>query len=360
MFQLILFSVFLILRKSNRLPNRMLAVFLLGQFLIVSGILTSKVFFDYFLANWPHVLLVGLPFFFLAAPSLYLYVISMSTMNFSLRTRDLLHTIPFFTFVCYFGIIFYAHDADSKRLLLTSGAMRNNLILSWLPVVFYIQILLYTVAGLRALRLYRGLIRNEFSSTEKINLNWLRLVLWGFIVAWLSDVATFSFQKLNWPIPFDYSYISLGAFLAFFNIIFFKAWSQPEIFSRMEGKIKYQFSNLRQDEADRYLENLKTHMETSKPYLNPELSLSDLATSANIPPRHLSQIINERLHMNFFDYISQYRIEDAKRQLMNREDRKTVLEILYAVGFNSKSSFNKAFKKFTDTTPTDFRKTISR
>ena len=74
----------------------------------------------------------------------------------------------------------------------------------------------------------------------------------------------------------------------------------------------------------------------------------------------LSQIINEYFEQNFQDYINKQRIEESKKYLLDKVKRKTVLEILYEVGFNTKSSFNIAFKKTTGLTPTEFKKKYSR
>jgi len=68
----------------------------------------------------------------------------------------------------------------------------------------------------------------------------------------------------------------------------------------------------------------------------------------------LSQIINESKNINFYDYVNSYRISEAKDLLSSNCD-KTILEILYEVGFNSKSAFNTAFKKFTSVTPSKYK-----
>jgi AraC-like DNA-binding protein len=132
--------------------------------------------------------------------------------------------------------------------------------------------------------------------------------------------------------------------------------AQPEIFSRIEEKPKYNSSKLTSADAEMHLTKLKSFMEQEKPYLNPALTLKELSSELSIPARHLSQIINESMQSNFYDYISKYRIEEAKSILSDQSSNKTVLEILYEVGFNSKSSFNTAFKKYTGVTPSKFKR----
>jgi len=104
-------------------------------------------------------------------------------------------------------------------------------------------------------------------------------------------------------------------------------------------------------------QRLRQFMQTEKPWLSPDLSLEELASSIGQKPKMLSLVINETLGQNFFDFINHYRIDEAKRLLTNPVDKKiTVSEVLYAVGFNSKSSFNTLFKKYTGLTPTEFRR----
>jgi YesN/AraC family two-component response regulator len=98
-------------------------------------------------------------------------------------------------------------------------------------------------------------------------------------------------------------------------------------------------------------------MESSKPYLEPELTLDQLASRLSLKPRILSQTINEILGQNFFDFINRFRIKEASRLLTNPPDEKTTIqEIYYEAGFHSKSSFNTLFKKYTGLTPREFRK----
>jgi len=112
---------------------------------------------------------------------------------------------------------------------------------------------------------------------------------------------------------------------------------------------------------DSYKSKLINLMEKNKPYLNQSLSLSDLVNQLAIPHRELSQVINETFNKNFYDFINSYRIGDFKQILDNGSNNKRIiLEIAYKVGFNSKSAFNRAFKKHTGITPKEYKKSIHR
>jgi AraC-like DNA-binding protein len=98
-------------------------------------------------------------------------------------------------------------------------------------------------------------------------------------------------------------------------------------------------------------------MNTEKPYLDGDITLQKLAKALAISPHHLSQTINERLNQNFIDFINTYRIEEAKRMLLDPAKKHySILAVSEEVGFNSKSAFNNAFKKQVNMAPSEFRK----
>lgn len=100
-------------------------------------------------------------------------------------------------------------------------------------------------------------------------------------------------------------------------------------------------------------------MAEEKPFLNSSLTIQDVSREIKIPVRELSLLINHQLGQHFYDFVNAYRIESAMGILKDTTKNKvTILEILYEVGFNSKSSFNTAFKKHTGNTPTYYRKAI--
>ncbi|MBV6879517.1 helix-turn-helix domain-containing protein [Epilithonimonas ginsengisoli] len=100
-------------------------------------------------------------------------------------------------------------------------------------------------------------------------------------------------------------------------------------------------------------------MVDEKPFLDPALTIQDISKEMNVPVRELSVLINHQLGQHFYDFVNTYRIENAMEILKDPSKTKvTILEILYEVGFNSKSSFNTAFKKHTGNTPTEYRKSL--
>jgi len=124
-----------------------------------------------------------------------------------------------------------------------------------------------------------------------------------------------------------------------------------------ESDKKYKHSGLDEREKLQYKSALLSLMEDKEVYRNSLISLNSLAKQLTVPNRYLSQVLNETLNMTFYDFINSYRIKDCVEYLSNSDfSHKTILEIAYEVGFNSKSTFNSSFVKFVGTTPKEFRK----
>ena len=144
-----------------------------------------------------------------------------------------------------------------------------------------------------------------------------------------------------------------GSLLVFF--IYRRINTLPQ--RRADRDRKYKESHLTQGMAQTYLRKLQRIMDTEKPHLNENLTLGELARRVGIPDKQLSQIINEQLNENFKNFINRHRIEVAKRKILDPKEKDFVLlKIAYDAGFNSKSVFNAAFKKFTRMSPSEYRK----
>jgi len=111
------------------------------------------------------------------------------------------------------------------------------------------------------------------------------------------------------------------------------------------------------EDMHRMLKRLLEFMDTDKPFLNPELTIQELSNRVNIQKHHLTYIINNGLHKNFFNFVNEYRVEEFKKKAANTNyDHLTLLAIAFDSGFNSKSSFNNIFKNITGQTPSEYKK----
>ncbi|WP_159076280.1 helix-turn-helix domain-containing protein [Flagellimonas amoyensis] len=124
----------------------------------------------------------------------------------------------------------------------------------------------------------------------------------------------------------------------------------------MHKNIKYEKTGLSKAFSLELKNKLENHMHTQKPYLKHELRLDDIAEFLDVSRHHASQVINENFKMSFYEYVNTYRITEAKNKLCSglNSSAQSISDIAYQCGFNNRVSFYKAFKKITNTTPTEF------
>ena len=356
-FQFLFFVFFLIsYKKGRRLSNQLLAVFLFSKALCyLDGLFLH---FRPAVAEWsPHIFFIGQSFEFLLGPSLYFYVKSLAYSDFKLEKRQWVHLIPFVLHLVFMVSVFHIHGAGVKRELLADPDFVYSTNFAGSMISIYIHFIAYSIASLVVLSNYRSRLKNLYSTVNPIQLSWLRFITVGFILIWVSGLINLLLQISEYSILIPWPILICGIFL-FANIIVFKGLKQPEIFSGIKEtseKQRYRKTALPQNEMDRYLKKIKQYMGNEKPYLSPSLTLNELAQRLSLPPHCISQVINRCLNQNFYIFVNSYRIEESKRMLEETTERKkTVLEILYETGFNSKSTFNHVFKKQTGMTPTQY------
>jgi len=357
MFQLTIFSVFLFVRSAGKLSNYLLGIQLISQ---AAGILNGFSFIQsgYFYNNYPGIFYIGLPFMFLWGPTFYVYVKSAAYSDFKFKYSHIIHFIPFLIILIFLSITFFPLSEDEKRILLGSQDYIIYRYHQLLDIFIRAQVLFYIILSLHVLSSVRKKIQESYSSVSKTNYSWIKFIVIGFTTAYVLSFPFLIYWNLFHLDGQLINFITIFIYFVYFNIIFFKAWYQSDIFSGVEENVKYKSSKLTKEEAADWLNKLENFVAQKKPYLNSELTLNQLAEDIQIPPRILSQIINENYNQNFQDYINKLRVEESKKYLGDTSNKKTILEILYEVGFNSKSSFNTSFKKHTNLTPTAYRNAL--
>lgn len=363
-FQLLFLSFFLFTQqKGKKISNRLLGYFFLS---ICLNLLDVFILNTGFYFSHPGLAGFGSCLPLLFGPLLYFYTQSIIYKNYSIALKNLIHFLPFL--IVFSGTEFYylIQPRDIQERILNSLHEHHlPLIISIVSTLIFIQFLFYAIASIRLVALYKNATSQIFSDPRRTDVSWLYSTLIFFIIAMIitilnSLLAQTSFAKY-YLLTFN---LVILALLVFVTQVLMKALRQSYFFSftgqeDLSGKLfqsKRSISETERNEKEEIVQNVLKYMKSSKPYLEPELSLDQLASQMSLKPRALSQAINEILQQNFFDFINRYRIEEAKRLLTNPIDKKiTILEVLYQVGFNSKSSFNTLFKKYTGLTPTEFR-----
>jgi AraC-like DNA-binding protein len=354
LFQLFFISFFLFFSKKGRkLSNFLLAFFflslasgLLDYYFLVSGFFesnTQNVFFLNSLAIFH-------------APLLLLYTQSLTSENFQLKFIHLLHALPYVVILTLLYIFYYKQSPEIQRGVLEDVKEGKELSTILITVFGFIYELSYLLAIRIRIRDYRERIVQQFSNLDKINLSWIKFLVNVFIIFILASTLS-NILRHSQLIRLDQGAIVLGliGLLFFISSVLLKGLHQNEIFLGSQDS-SANYNTLSTEESNSFLEKLRSHVIDNKPYLDPDLTLHDLASQLQVSDRQLSTLINTELGKSFFDLINGYRIEEAKRILRESKDQKlTVLEVMYEVGFNSKSSFNTAFKKYTGSTPTVYK-----
>jgi len=354
-FLCMLLAVFLLSIKSkNTISNKLFATFL-----ILTALDISAYFHNLFLSGFSNLVMVKSLLAYLQMPVLYLYVLSVCYSNFKLKPKHLWHLIPFIVGNLVLFPRFYLNNKNSIAKIWTDFNSIWEII--YIHFTIHLQFAVYIVLMFLVLKRYKKIYQQNFSDTATKTYQWL------FQFTVLSAVAH-SFVIIKSILKYfdnDFSFPLAQIFVSFFGLsiivwMVFKALKYPELFKSVDSDIVLiqKDKTIVDENSNKELEKLTTYMETEKPYLNPSLSIRNLAEEIKMNSRDVSVLINQNLNQHFFDFVNEYRIKEAMGILKNpTKNQFTVLEILYEVGFNSKSSFNTAFKKHTGLTPTEYRKT---
>jgi len=336
--------------------------------------------------KYPHLLSISSPFPLVHGPLVFLYIKSL-TQSARIKVKEyLVHSIPFIITAIYLSFILYFKNGTEKIELVKEF---NQSGLPWHAMLFLPFIMLsgpvYILWSLKLIRKHKKNISEQFSYTDKIDLNWIRTILFGLGTTWivvilveaLSDVFMVMDEYIGGSVIFSFATF-LVFFIGYYGIrqtsIFqneakesstikpkLKEKCGNEDIEKIEESRKYLKSGLNSEDADRYYKLLNSKMNEQKYFLNDKLSLAFLAQEINIHPNYLSQIINQKGQMNFFDFVNSFRIEYFKEKLLDPESNNLTLEALaYDCGFSSKSAFNRTFKKLTGYTPSEYKTTNLR
>lgn len=311
---------------------------------------------------FPDLFVIGFPSPIIVTIFLYLYT-RYQTHNIRFQWRDLWHFVPAaIIFLIYTDFFFLSH---SKKLAVMQSEGADYELQNLLRIlVIYISGIIYCFLSLWILFKYRRNIKNEFSNTERIEFNWLVFLIIGILTIWL--IVLFGQSEKIISTSSTIFVILLGYFgITQVNVFGSKVATVPtEILINDEKEqepdtlyhpVKYQYSNLSEDESLQIHEELLKVLEREKPFLNPELTLSELAKLIPTHPNKLSEVINKYEQKNFYDLINERRIQEFLRLINMPENKQyTLMSLAYDCGFNSKASFNRNFKKYTGKTPSEY------
>jgi AraC-like DNA-binding protein len=224
----------------------------------------------------------------------------------------------------------------------------------------------FTLAAIAILRRYRKKLFPRQSGTKNSRLTWLVWLVGFSVFIWIVEIGNIFLvaeSRADFRSLFLFSY---GLVTIVFYCMGYIGLRYPDFFTQKDegksksviGKIKkYAKSSLSDEMAKSHLSTLRSYMKNERPYLQSALKLRDLAHKMEISSNHLSQVINDQLGQNFFDFVNSYRVQEAKRLLKDPEYKHlTLIAVAFDAGFNSKTTFNTAFKKHTNLTPSEYQR----
>nr|WP_319512054.1 helix-turn-helix domain-containing protein [uncultured Draconibacterium sp.] len=357
------FIVILLLTKKNKsLTDRILAIWL-----SIIGIHLLGYYYNQtgYWEIYPHLIGVTAPFPLLHGPMLFLYTLYSLRNDDKIRTIDYLHFIPAVVSYVYMFNFFFFYSAEEKKRV-DVGEIDDY---HFFSIVLLIAILLsglsYSILSYQLTLRHQKEIDNYFSYSEGINIKWLRNCILAIGLVFLSATIIYLVRDaLGFQFSFNAEYIIYLVIIGFVFYIGYFGIKQENIFTNIpqpknpgkkETKFeeKYKNSGLKSEMVTTlYLKLLKT-MADQKPYLDPKLSLTDLAHLIEISPNQLSQIINQEAKVNFHDFVNNYRVEEFIKKARENKNY-SLLALAIDSGFNSKSSFNNIFKKHKGLTPSKY------
>ena len=353
-----LFFSVLIFSKKNKIPaDKILGgwLLILAAQLIIPFLYLTDLDLYYKYAGYEII------FFAFHPVLLYFYVLSMIGRRPGVR-YIILSAIPFL--ICEIaGLSFFIFPAE-ERFNIIKGKIE-------FPVTYYPVIVImlayfsyFVYNSYKSLQNYKIFILQIYSYRENVDLLWLRrmVIIFTMITIIVFPIGLISYFIFHSIIFADYLfYLTLVVFIF---LLGYWGYQQGEIFSfygpidahnGKENNKTFVVSQETQRLFKQKSQEIKQLMIDSKPYLNPRLTIHDLAHDIEVQPHMLSKIINKEFHSNFFEFVNFYRVEEFKKKIKSGEfNNLTILGTALECGFNSKSSFNRIFKESTGITPGDY------
>ncbi|OWP64189.1 hypothetical protein CDA63_05555 [Hymenobacter amundsenii] len=349
------------------------------------------VFMFYFpFSNW---LAVG--------PVLYFYFRSLTNQQFRFGGMHWRHFLPALLYLGWRLVVlaydlgwwhgwrgrpFFAHFGTKGPLAAWADGQPIDLLVG---IVGYALVLYYAVRTLREYRAYANYLDDNFSDTHQIRFRWLRNVLIAVVVGTSITLLFALISDFIQPLDYYqawYDYLFTGLLIYYLSIaglltghrlasLRFQpptgtassdavasealAEETPEAVPVAFDSIKDPATTEAAEELTRWTARLLQHMETARPYLAPELTLGQLAAQLRTNTSWLSRVINSGCGQNFNDFTNEYRVREAERRLRDPRFRHyTLLAVALEAGFNSKSTFNRVFRKLRGTTPSAVAKKL--
>jgi AraC-like DNA-binding protein len=365
-----LLAIFLFSIKSNKISNKLLGLLTLFWAIVLFQFPLQE---EGLYINYPHLLKTISNLLFAFFPLLFLHVKYLLSDFKKFSKMDLWHFVPLLMNIIL-HLPFYIMDGQEKIDVIRNNDYYYRVIGIIGDEIIAIQGIVYSILVLRRLNFYSKEIENFQSSVNKTTIHVLVVGTSLTLFAWLVGTVGVHLDFFEVKIKIDlfmYVYLVLVLVIYFMSYMSLKT---PEMFKLQEASFAknaeldfeekppmltpetYEEIN---KETKQQLQKTERFMEEEKPYLNPDLNLQSLSDSLDISRHKLSAIFNQQFHMNFYEFVNLYRVNEVKALMQKAENKNLkLMSLAYDAGFNSKSSFNRAFKLHVGVTPSEYWKTV--
>ncbi|AXT20435.1 helix-turn-helix domain-containing protein [Flavobacteriaceae bacterium AU392] len=354
--------LFILLKHIRNRSYVLLACILIP---ILFELIHSKLISSRLILEYPYFVSTGHLFSYSIGPFIYLYTFSLTKKDVKFRWYQVLHFIPFIIYninklpsylqtnaqkTSFLRRYYKAIDSNPQYFTESRGFL--DIMKGFL--LFDLHKIIYIIAAFYIFYNFRKKIKNRYSNLEKTNLKWIHNILYGYLIIWIMiPIQRFHvFLDIDPLLVHNIESLILSIHIYLIAYMVFSQKSELKLHPIQKPKSLPDTKRL-----ENILRAANEMMIEEKLFLNQNLSLSMLAQKVDAKEHNLSKTINDSLGINFFDYVNNYRVEEAKKLLQSQNNKLYTVEHIGALsGFSSKTTFYRAFKKQTGMTPSKFQK----
>lgn len=321
-------------------------------------------------ANAPSLYFITGFSYFIDTVLLTFYVKSLAYKDFRIHRRELIHFIPLVCFVTYMVVFFYSRPYEERMEIINNESFAYSWTYISMDLMAKILRVINCMYCFIVILRYTNILQSTRSSIEKMGIVWLKILIFGFLVVTCIEL-TLSCAKfigvLTTPNVVLFEILGLSGYYTLFIVVNILVFGGIRLVPGFESVWEKESKNSKNSKGSLNDEQIINEEESGKIhqsmlqeryYLIPDITLDILAENLGFKPKYLSLTINRFYKKNFYEFINGYRIDAAKNMLEDKSNKKTIIEIYLAAGFNSKSVFNSFFKKTLGVTPSQYRQSV--
>ena len=311
----------------------------------------------------PHLFGFAASLILVYGPLIYFYTLAYTDKGYMNFKNSYLHFIPFVLYAA-FNLHYFLNDAVKEHNYLEDAYLDGRLGFFYaVTLIKGLHPVIYLMFSLNAVINHQKNVLNIYSyDSSSINIKWMRYLVISMIVLviLIAVLNVFRVGKTEEVYHMAGEIIAAFATTWVFTIGYYGFKKTPVFVlfpNYSSSKEKYQNTKIGDDSAENIQRAVVEKMEEQKPYLDPRLSISEFAQLLNYPSYQISQVLNDKMGMTFFDFVNGYRVKEIVAKMAEKGFRQlTLLGNALECGFNSKASFNRIFKKVMGVTPSEYYK----